>query len=279
MRIFLYALLEMSVVVFSFVSCSSYLDTSPDIEKSHRILFTVKSQSLSGQETEQDVFKIGDEIGLFVTARTNEDTPVYPTNDNCIGTNLKFVMKETGWTPVDENNVIVWDETGIVYDFFAYFPYIENADPSAIIGSISPNQSGLADYHRSDFMIAANTEGKTNTKVELLFKHVLSRMDIELAPETVSNVNSGLVNNAIKSYSVSLTDQTAVKGEESDKENIQMYQTGQNTFSVLLPPQKFEAGSTIFTFSIGSKSYAVKYDTEVELLSGNVSRHKINIPN
>lgn len=266
------------LLTFMLVSCSEKSSFTPDTEygSSVDISFNVKSVPAAGTATETS-FQIGDEVGLFVTVRNDNATPVYPDAENCIGYNLKLVMTETGLGPADENNVITWDESGKIYDFFAYYPYREEvSDPNEIIGRVNISQNVNDNFRYSDFMVAQNIGGLVNTRVELLFGHMLSLVEVEIDTDR-TDINSVSVENVSVGYKANISEENATVDGAEDKEKIQMNKSRDNLFYVVLPPQTIPAGSRIFTLSIGEDVWTVSCENDVVLSQGEVSRHKITL--
>lgn len=258
-------------------SCSGSLAPESDgavCGNPENVVFSVKTNTASSSG-ESGVFMTGDEIGLFVTARTDNASPVLPDKDNCVGYNLRLVLKDTGWGPADESNVITWDESGKVYDFYAYYPYKEGlADPADLFFSVSAEQDAEENHHASDFMVAVNLDGRTNTKVELQFSHLLSLVEVELDTDR-TDINVGNVESAVTGCNVNVPGMSVSVPADQSLEKVRMFKKDNNHFYAVLPPQTFETGSRLFSFSIGDDFWAVSCAQTLTLTPGSASRHKV----
>lgn len=125
-------------------------------------------------------FAEGDAIGIFAVVRTDEETVALPGATGNQAHNVKYVKTETGWEAADIEEKIVWPQNGEALDFYAYWPYSEDAvDPEAIVFALS-------DMAESDVLRAANTKGLTEGEVELSFSHVFAMLEVEVVGEESS---------------------------------------------------------------------------------------------
>ena len=125
-------------------------------------------------------------------------------------------------------------------------------------------------------MVAQNIGGLVNTRVELLFGHMLSLVEVEIDTDR-TDINSVSVENVSVGYKANISEENATVDGAEDKEKIQMNKSRDNLFYVVLPPQTIPAGSRIFTLSIGEDVWTVSCENDVVLSQGEVSRHKITL--
>ena len=108
----------------------------------------------------------GDAIGLFAVIRSEAETQAYPAASGNYIQNAKFVRQADGsWR--EEGSKSYYMEQGQVMDLYAYYPYAENADPTALVYEASVAEA--------DFM-TARTAGfsERDGEIRLVFRHKLA---------------------------------------------------------------------------------------------------------
>ena len=111
-------------------------------------------------------FVEGDAIGLFAVIRSDAETQAYRAASGNYIQNAKFVRQADGsWR--EEGSKSYYMEQGQVMDLYAYYPYAENADPTALVYDASVAEA--------DFM-TARTPGfsERDGEIRLVFRHKLA---------------------------------------------------------------------------------------------------------
>ncbi|KAA6341669.1 hypothetical protein EZS27_010537 [termite gut metagenome] len=191
-------LVTLPVIIFSLFSlnaCDSDKELNNDNQEGQIIRFQVEASgfevSTTSSDTRLDVegckFEDGDEIGLFAVKRKRSDNATYNDLKSAEEKNFIHNAKLTydsfrnEWafdTPV---SYPIGADT-IVYDFYAYYPYQEDLDPTAMnINGVLDNQEGRSTLGKSDFMTAYE-RGHTERggTVKLKFNHHFSLVKFDV---------------------------------------------------------------------------------------------------
>lgn len=95
--------------------------------------------------------------------------------------NAKWVKTDEGWQPASLRDKIVYPQDGAELDFYAYYPYSRDAiNPEGIAVGVKPDQRTIEGRNGSDWMVATNTTGVNEGEVELLFRHVMAVVEVEI---------------------------------------------------------------------------------------------------
>ncbi|WP_051697498.1 SUMF1/EgtB/PvdO family nonheme iron enzyme [Prevotella sp. 10(H)] len=198
----------------------------------------------------KSVFENGDEIGVFAVkhgeALASANNPIH---------NVKLKYNGGTWS-----GDIFWPNvTGQNYDFYAYYPYIDNAnlDPTAITFNVKADQSTAANYSLSDLMTSKdNNSGSGYTKgetVNLSFTHMLAMVQMTLDNETGAiDPNEELtvkLRNVKTGSTLNLgTEAVTASGEAAE---IKMYNIEGYTYRALIPVQTIAEGLSICRITNG----------------------------
>lgn len=154
----------------SVVSCQKEPTADPAPARA-AIRLTAKPADMVRTKSETDVayasrFVEGDAIGLFAVIRSEAETQADPAASGNYIQNAKFVRQADGsWR--EEGSKSYYMEQGQVMDLYAYYPYAENADPTALVYDASVAEA--------DFM-TARTAGfsERDGEIRLVFRHKLA---------------------------------------------------------------------------------------------------------
>ena len=154
----------------SVVSCQKEPTADPAPARA-AIRLTAEPADMVRTKSETDVayasrFVEGDAIGLFAVIRSDAETQAYPAASGNYIQNAKFVRQADGsWR--EEGSKSYYMEQGQVMDLYAYYPYAENADPTALVYDASVAEA--------DFM-TARTAGfsERDGEIRLVFRHKLA---------------------------------------------------------------------------------------------------------
>jgi len=197
----------------------------------------------------KSVFESGDEIGVFAVKHGD---PLIAAHNPIH--NVKLIYKDNKWT-----GDAYWANNGDKYDFYAYYPYIDNAslDPTAITFNVKADQSTAANYSLSDLMTSKdNNFGSGYTKgetVNLTFTHSLAMLQVTLDNETGAiDPNEELIvklRNVKTSSILNLgTEAVTASGETAE---IKMYNIEGYTYRALIPVQTIAEGLSICRITNG----------------------------
>ena len=135
------------------------------------VRFTTNIQTYTVKATDT-AFENNDQVGIFAGA------PIGKNNVQAVVTGTSLIpVTPIKW--VDGNNSSV--------EFVAYYPYAEGASLTDYAFAVEANQVNLANYKKSDLMLAKTSSAPKESAVELAFSHALSKVVITLTnnvPET-----------------------------------------------------------------------------------------------
>lgn len=116
-------------------------------------------------------FVDNDEIGLYMVKHTDGEIPLLQYAGN-YATNVKVTYNSSSWTCVPK---IYWEDG--VYDFYAYYPYMDNPNSVDELNFQVQLDQSSDGYSKSDFLwTKSNSVAVTENAVPLIFSHKLSRL-------------------------------------------------------------------------------------------------------
>ena len=227
----------------SVVSCQKE-ETAGAAPSCAAIRLTAEPAELVRTKSETDVayasrFVEGDAIGLFAVIRTDAETQAYPAASGNYIQNAKFVRQADGsWR--EEGSKSYYMEQGQVMDLYAYYPYAENADPTALVYDASVAEA--------DFM-TARTAGfsERDGEIRLVFRHKLALAEAFVADAdkladyavTVQDVRTKAV------FSLAAAAQDAeMQSVDAKTASVAMTRCG-NAFRAYLPAQEIAEGKAL----------------------------------
>lgn len=227
----------------SVVSCQKE-ETAGAAPSRAAIRLTAEPAELVRTKSETDVayasrFVEGDAIGLFAVIRTDAETQAYPAASGNYIQNAKFVRQADGsWR--EEGSKSYYMEQGQVMDLYAYYPYAENADPTALVYDASVAEA--------DFM-TARTPGfsERDGEIRLVFRHKLALAEAFVADAdkladyavTVQDVRTKAV------FSLAAAAQDAeMQSVDAKTASVAMTRCG-NAFRAYLPAQEIAEGKAL----------------------------------
>lgn len=220
----------------SVVSCQKEPTADPAPARA-AIRLTAEPADMVRTKSETDVayasrFVEGDAIGLFAVIRSDAETQAYPAASGNYIQNAKFVRQADGsWR--EEGSKSYYMEQGQVMDLYAYYPYAENADPTALVYDASVAEA--------DFM-TARTPGfsERDGEIRLVFRHKLALAEAFVADAdkladyavTVQDVRTKAV------FSLAAAAQDAeMQSVDAKTASVAMTRCG-NAFRAYLPAQE-----------------------------------------
>jgi hypothetical protein len=134
----------------------------------------------AGQDLQKTQFAADAKVGVFVDDYTAGSGDAAATT-TAMYTNRELTADGSG---VFAGTPMYFPETGHPVNITAYHPYDAAAVAMPTEFSVKANQTADADYMASDLMFGAPTNGnpvdRTNSSVELTFKHLLTKVNINL---------------------------------------------------------------------------------------------------
>jgi hypothetical protein len=134
----------------------------------------------AGQDLQKTQFAADAKVGAFVDDYT-AGTGTTGATTSALYTNHELTADGSG---VFAASPMYFPANGHQVNITAYHPYAANANALPTAFSVQANQSADADYMASDLMFGAPTAGnpvtRTSAAVELTFKHLLTKVNINL---------------------------------------------------------------------------------------------------
>ncbi|RGV35866.1 fimbrillin family protein [Butyricimonas virosa] len=224
-------------------------------------------------------FEVGDSIGIYAVKHDATGGNSFPALFGNQAHNAKWVKTDEGWQPSSLWDKIVYPQDGAKLDFYAYYPYSRDAiDPEAIAMGVKPDQRTVGGRNGSDWMVATNTIGVNEGEVELLFRHVMAAVEVEIRGGDVIMPNEKL---EVQMTEVCLTNShhlgTGMFVAENGTGTIDMWRlenaTDMDSFTyrALLPAQTLGKGIPVFRCLQDGKIYIYRGE-EIILERGNRTR-------
>lgn len=236
------------------------------------IRLTAEPAELVRTKSETDVayasrFVEGDAIGLFAVIRSDAETQAYPAASGNYIQNAKFVRQADGsWR--EEGSKSYYMEQGQVMDLYAYYPYAENADPTALVYDASVAEA--------DFM-TARTPGfsERDDEIRLVFRHKLALAEAFVADAdkladyavTVQDVRTKAV------FSLAAAAQDAeMQSVDAKTASVAMTRCG-NAFRAYLPAQEIAEGKALLKVEgNGFAAFDYTHPGKTSLAAGQVRK-------
>lgn len=219
-----------------------------------KVSFSARVNEMTTRATDT-AFENGDEISVYACHDASLSSSNYAQNVRYSFSDGIFKASSPITYPDKESSLT----------FYAVYPFGNYSVPEFRF-SVSKDQSSELAYTESDLM-TASAMAKDKEVVDLKFSHRLAKV--------VFNLNLGV--NASKDQSVTLckvyTNLDAdISGnnfkEKGSKSDVIAAPNGENSFKVILPPQKIAAGTLYARFEIGDKTYDLTADSDIYLSSG-----------
>lgn len=262
-----------AIALWSAAACSKEEPAAPTGAREIRIAAEIgqtenpsaKAQCLT--RASETAFEKDDEIGLRVE---------YPSE---VG-HRNACMIHNG--NVFTGRRVMWNETAGDAVLSAYYPYNKNIDDIPMIFSVPQNQRTDAAFASADFLAASRsvTVEEFAEPVKLQFRHVLSKVIINMTDETVAKdvvVDRIAISNFKHSAIIDYTNREAAVNTAAMLVNVSGHKTENLKHEVILVPQTIDQ-MWIEVYTKGNEGGTLCYKkraNNVELKSGY--RYKLNI--
>lgn len=255
----IYSALFIGCLLAAAPSCSTEDDNLPKEKTPVGITATLTGEV----ETKADVdYTPAADTKIYMYYKNGANTTA---TENAIYT---YNSSESKWNTADQlqeaDKCIFWDDLGKVdnkYPFFAISP----TDVGATSTEVQENQSTDANLAKSDLLMAYTPNTAFKGKVNLVFKHMLSKLTIKVDLTAVANADkvtvAAVINKAVKDYTVDYTSpaptaNTPAKVTTSTTRVTitpkTVTGTGNTTreFTAVLPAQDIQSGLATITITV-----------------------------
>lgn len=236
--------------VMSFAACQKNEPTpsKPD----SKLTLKVSASVYNFTKATDTAFEENDEIGLYMFK--GEET---------YAENHKYTY--VGGALTTAADIAWYEETEVVANITAYYPYSENAYNGEFF--VNADQSSSELYKASDLLLASAQSAPTENAVVLPFKHALSKV--------VVSFDNQLNEDIADVYFTDLLGKVTLNVEEASVEAtgdagvIKAFKAGENTWQLIVAPQTASPKLAVTTTS--GKQYTFVLEEEVTFSAGKVS--------
>lgn len=189
-------------------------------------------------------FSEGDKVGLFVVSRKSGTDGTLAASGN-YADNRQLTYTGGVWI-IDRE--VTYPADGEELDFYAYYPYVENADPTNITYDASKSMCDL---------MMASTKSITNSieTVTLTFSHQLSLVDTRVSGGAASSITiKGVKTKANFDLSKFGTDEVMTLPDD-ETTDINMDGCGKKHFRAYLPAQEIDGSQLIIKHGEAMQPY------------------------
>lgn len=208
----------------------------------------------------QTSWTAGDAIGVYAVEFGNGLSA-----DNCVISNARLEYNGTEWL-LDGASESLWPSDSAL-DFYAYYPYDESySDPLDMTFSVASDQSDPSAHNGSDLMLAKVSGVARGAEVSLMFRHVLSLVDVTYPSLASGNDDIDVfLYDMAPDVRVDLSSATVAPGQ-ADGTDVQMYLYAENEDSYVyrawVPSQVVDAGTPVFMYRYFD--FMDRYDTDLD---------------
>ena len=228
------------------VSCQKHERAS--LRTPGEVRFTTSLDRYSVKATDT-AFEAGDQVGIFAGAPISVE-------------NVKASVSGSSLTP---ETAIRWvEDDNSVVSFYAYYPYASGA-VKAYPFEVAADQSAIANYKKSDLMVAAAKSAPTEDAVALNFHHALSKVAITIDNQIANTTVSKLEFCGVALGAAVDLETGAVSGVSSEKKDVVANATGSG-WQLLIVPQTAQPEVRV-TLSSGA-NYLFKLDNAFTFSAG-----------
>lgn len=196
----------------------------------------------SASRATETSFETGDVVGLYVS----EGGRTLEISGNTVN-NEALTFTGTSW---EASRKLYWDAG--IYNAYAYYPRMAAVSSiSDLIFEVSTDQSdshsgSMSGYEASDILCASAKEIRaTNDPVELQFRHIMSKISINLIKGEdfdgeIPDKATVHIHNTVTTASIDLAAGIAAKYVRGERKSVVARQDGPTTYSAMLVPQRLE---------------------------------------
>lgn len=230
------------------------------------VKFTVGIENLSRTTIAEGSLKTefvkGDEIGIFAY-----------DGETAVASNVKYTYGGSAWT---SDNAIA-AEDGVQLSYYAYYPYSEVTDPSAINVTVNSDQATNG-FSKDDVLTAQNTEAEAGaTSVSLTFAHAMAMVQVSLMQAATDDANATVALQSILPETKVNAKDGSVAAAAGQAVSVAMQKAeGSLTYRAVVPEQTIKANSKLLTVVAGGKTFNVTFSEDVNYERGKLLQITVN---
>jgi hypothetical protein len=272
-------------------------------------LFSVANEDVTGNEvniqgqiSQENVTRANDSgfanddvVGVYVVNYEDGTATLKPSGNQADNVKYTYTEKDNKWTPAFP---VYWKDKSTPTDVYGYYPYSDDcygysSNPAVIDFDVARNQSTsstatkLATYEASDFLWAkAQNVTPTASAINLTFKHIMAGVRVVLVEG--SNFNTGewaelqkdvVIQNTKLKSKINLTDGTATLATADNDVVSIIPAESSGEYRAVVVPQTVEAGKTLISINVGTKSYNFSRNEAMQYYAGKLHNFTIRVDN
>lgn len=270
----LFNIFAVAVMVMAMAACGDDPTGDINIPISDKVVSIDAVPAGEFTKATDTAFEVGDAVSIFGFKGAEAAWLPWLTNG-------KFTKTVSGFTPDQTYYWYAGEETSTI---IGLYPYNAAYTPEALVAGgvefcVKADQSTHAGYTASDLMTAIKTNvAPTNNKVVLEFDHLLSKLVIDIANQTISGIKEvfvdGVKGNIQYSYATGIS-LTGGAGTVKAGELAVATDGYTNTFVLIIPPQQAAPSLAITTYD--GKQYTYNASGDIDFGSGKVRHLMVTI--
>ena len=267
----IYILAACTTVAVLLTGCSNERDLEPvNGEQGKQVNFVI-NKTVTRTTTNDNLtteFVAGDRIGIYAVKGASGDNAAHE-----VGTN--------GELTAEPGDGIYYNGLGEqTADFYAYYPYGEQAVSGQVDFCVGTDQSTEALFNASDFLTAQSLNNPVNAEgnIALGFRHRLALVQLEVVLATgVTAPESVLLNQCQTSVTWKYKENTLTTG--GDAADIKMWgkNTNEHNYWALVPPQTIATKTQLLTLSVSGKTFIFTTANDIALKENTIKKFRIGI--
>lgn len=226
-------------------------------------LMTSPQSKVTTDAAFKTVFDEGDEVGLYVVQHAERDDIGLLSSGNLYD-NLKLVLRSGTWV-LDGSEQIYFPENGDLLDFYAYWPYSEAADPTAIAYNASESSY--------DLLAAVNADvARTSEPIRLVFDHLLALVEVNVEGRGESVIMKNVITDAV----FNLDGKPSMTLGATPVEEVEIPAVAESkSYRIYLPAQALAEGE-LFNIKVGDQYSKYNNASSRSLQAGTVLQYNID---
>ena len=284
-----YTFIYISLLASLFASCSDSEWFGGDADKEvQRIELSGEIEQVAVTRVNDNGFADGDVMGVYVVDYNGSNAGRLKVSGNRAD-NVRHTFDEENrkWIPAYD---IYWKDKHTHIDVYGYYPYASPENIEQYPFTVQRDQSTASEggetggYEASDFLWGkAEDVAPTTGVIRLSMYHRMASARVTLVEgsgftegEWASTEKQVLVTNLVREASINLSDGT-VKTNGSVEQTATMPARVGDEWRAIVVPQAVDAGTTMFSITIGGVPYKFSKDETFTYTAGKISNFAIRV--
>ena len=267
--------LALIAAMTSFSACTNDAEEVLTQESEIKLTSEITPSRVADSELQSTQIVAGRKIGITVDGAKGEHK------------NVPWKAEANGALTNTTNNTLYWGNGNV--SIYAYHPYIENWGTNEMqTFSVQTDQSSDEGYLNSDLLVGGRMNvSHTESAVNLVFVHVLSKISITLTSSDIDNINGAEVYICGTDVDLAFNPFLFFEGSFIENEsniNIQEIKVGEitedsKTVSAIIVPQTIQSNSKFIRIELNDKNYYFILDRQIKFESHYAYNLALNLKN